>query len=184
MRSGNIKRKKENHGIISEKCLFVVFRNWKVFKPSQICWQLVHIFCAWKISDIFRCVSISITAKFTNKQTDRHTLSSVQDWTGQDWSRQVGTGQEIPGQVRIGQDWSGQVRKYQDRSGHTKTGQDRSGLIRTGQDRSEHSRIEQDRSGQATTDKARSGKKWTGLDRTYEYKRQEPPPCKGWLLPR
>ena len=63
---------------------------------------------------IFRCVSISINLKFTDLQTNKQTLSFVQNILGQDQSEQVRTGQDRSGQVRTGQDRSGQVRLGQD----------------------------------------------------------------------
>ena len=41
---------------------------------------------------VFRCVSISITAKLTDKQTNSHIFSFVQNRLGQDQSGQVRRG--------------------------------------------------------------------------------------------
>ena len=48
----------------------------------------------------FGCVSISIKTKFTNRQTDKQTLSFVQNRSGQDQSGKVKKGQDRSGQVR------------------------------------------------------------------------------------
>ena len=81
--------------------------------------------------NIFRCLSISIRAKFTDRQTDKSlTVSSFQNRTDRDRSGKVRTGQNRPGQAKTGQDRSRQVRTGQDR-----TGQERSGQVRTDKDR-------------------------------------------------
>ena len=83
---------------------------------------------------IFSCVSSSKNYKFTNRQTNGVTLSSVQNSSGQERSEEVGTVQDSSGQLRTGRDRSGQVGTGQDRSRQDRTGLDRTGNIKTGQD--------------------------------------------------